>query len=80
MNSRKLSAPFKDPPKPDMLSLDGVFKEITTKPSSEAQEEKEVIVIFVYTLEYNNHHIFRLTIIKVNGRNLFETEKWKLST
>lgn len=80
MNSRKLSAPFNDPPKPDMLSLDGVFKEITTKPSSEAQKEKEVSVIFVYTPEYKNHQIFRLTIIEVNGRNLYETEKWKLLT
>ncbi|CAI6351004.1 unnamed protein product [Macrosiphum euphorbiae] len=42
MNSRKLSAPFNDPPKPDKLSLDGVFKEITAKPSLEAQKEKEI--------------------------------------
>jgi len=77
MNSRKLSAPFNDPPKPDKLSLDGVFKEITAKPSLEAQKEKEVSVKFVYTPEYKNRHLFRSTIIKVNGRNLFETEKWK---
>ncbi|XP_060836391.1 uncharacterized protein LOC132919056 [Rhopalosiphum padi] len=42
MNGRKLSAPFNEPPKPDTLSLDGVFKEITTKPILEAQSEKEI--------------------------------------
>lgn len=42
MDGRKLRSPFNEPPKPEALSLDGVFKEITTKPSLEAQKEKEV--------------------------------------
>jgi len=44
MNSRKLRSPFNEPPKPDTLSLDGVFKEITNKPNLEAQKDKEVSV------------------------------------
>lgn len=44
MNGRKLSAPFNEPPQPDTLSLDGVFKEITTKPSLEVEKEKEVSI------------------------------------
>lgn len=44
MNGRKLRSPFNEPPKQDMLSLDGVFKEITNKPSLEAQKEIEVSV------------------------------------
>lgn len=42
MNDRKLTAPFNESPKPGPLSLDGVFTKITSKPSLEIEQEKEV--------------------------------------
>ncbi|KAE9524396.1 hypothetical protein AGLY_015233 [Aphis glycines] len=42
MNDRKLTAPFNESPKPGPLSLDGVFTKITSKPSLEIEQEKEI--------------------------------------
>jgi len=42
MNTRKMTTPFNETPKPGPLSLDGVFPEITTKASVEVEKEKEV--------------------------------------
>lgn len=42
MNDRKLIYPFNVPPTSDPLSLDGVFKHITAKPSAEVEKEIEV--------------------------------------
>lgn len=42
MNTRKMTTPFNETPKPGPLSLDGVFPEITTKASLEVEKEKEV--------------------------------------
>ncbi|VVC42953.1 Domain of unknown function DUF4485, partial [Cinara cedri] len=42
MNERKLSAPFNESPKLARLSLDGVFKHITTKSTSEVEHEKAI--------------------------------------
>ncbi|VVC37441.1 Hypothetical protein CINCED_3A006598 [Cinara cedri] len=41
MNERKLSAPFNESPKSAKLSLDGVFKHVTTKPTLEVEHEQE---------------------------------------
>jgi len=45
MNDRKLIYPFNVPPTSDPLSLDGVFKHITAKPSAEVEKEMEVGVV-----------------------------------
>lgn len=42
MNDRKLVIPFNASPKPGPLSLDGVFKQITTKPNAQLEEEEKV--------------------------------------
>lgn len=42
MRERKFLPPFNALPKAGMLTLDGVFKHITTKPTNEVEEENEV--------------------------------------
>lgn len=54
MNDRKIIAPFDVSPKPGPLSLDGVFKQITTKPSAQLEEEGKVSGYYTVKFQYKS--------------------------